>query len=178
MKKPVVTLIIIGFMLATTSLAEAGRYRHYHHGHHYGHRYHGYHGHHSRHRHHNDYWVALGVGVVTGALITTLFYSPRTQTTVYSTPASTIVYPAPVVVQERRIVASTPIIASGKVTVSVGELNVRSGPGLSHSVIGSVRLGEMLHVVESSPGWYYVRTGAGRHGWVMTQYTRPASPVG
>lgn len=176
MKKHITALIVIGFMVATTSLAVAGRYRHYHHGHHYGHRYHGYHGSHYKYR--DDYWIALGVGVVAGTLISSFFYQPRAHSVVYHTPATTIVHPAPVIVQEHRVVASPPTIVSDKVSVSVGELNVRSGPGLNHSVIGSVRLGEVLHVIESSPGWYYVKTGTGRHGWVMTQYTRPASPVG
>lgn len=57
---------------------------------------------------------------------------------------------------------------SAQVTVLVPRLNVRSGPGLGYSVIGTVSSPSVLDVagVNSDCSWYQVSTPAGLSGWV------------
>lgn len=190
MKKSLMTLGLITLMIFAPSLALAGGYYnrgyyppHYRGDHYRPHSRAGYAAHYNRrnyhpHRHyrpHGDYWAAWGIGLFTGAVVSHLFYRP---------PAYGVVYerPAPVVV-ERQYVTPAPQalspapLTSGKVSVSVGALNVRSGPGLTHAITSFVRLGEVLEVSDSAPGWLYVRTPTGHTGWVMTQYTRAYSPA-
>jgi uncharacterized protein YgiM (DUF1202 family) len=57
------------------------------------------------------------------------------------------------------------------VTVTAEVLNVRSGPGKGHPVIGRVRQGRRLEVEDSAGGWSYVRLPHGRQGWVMNRFT-------
>lgn len=57
------------------------------------------------------------------------------------------------------------------ITVTAEVLNVRSGPGETHPVIGRVRQGRRLEVKGSAPGWSYVRLPHGEHGWVMNRFT-------
>lgn len=60
--------------------------------------------------------------------------------------------------------------------VDVAMLNVRSGPGMDHPVVGQVRLGQHLVVEGSSTGWFYVRLPDGSFGWVMAKFTRQVAP--
>ncbi|MBI4581644.1 MAG: SH3 domain-containing protein [Planctomycetes bacterium] len=50
-------------------------------------------------------------------------------------------------------------------------LNVRSGPGPQHSVIGQLARGARVEVVASRPPWQQIASG----GWVHGDYLRPAS---
>ena len=59
--------------------------------------------------------------------------------------------------------------ASGTGTVTCDVLNVRSGPGTSNSVIGSLKRGNSVAVKAKSNGWYKVSYGSGT-GWVCGDY--------
>ncbi|AOY57062.1 MULTISPECIES: SH3 domain-containing protein [Desulfococcus] len=152
MKKTIIVLTTVFFMAATPTIAGAGRGYHRYHGH--GGYYHG---------DSDDVWVALGIGLLTGVVLSAIFTPPPPRTVVYSNTAPAYGYPAPYPV-------------SGTVSVTVKALNVRSGPGLHLGVIGRVRQGEVLTVLGGSPGWLNVRTPYGAVGWVMSRYT--AAPVG
>jgi N-acetylmuramoyl-L-alanine amidase len=54
---------------------------------------------------------------------------------------------------------------SGKVTISVSTLNVRTGPGLSFPVLSKVHKGEEYKIVDTQKDWYKVETNSGE-GWV------------
>ncbi|MBW3111900.1 SH3 domain-containing protein [Bacillus sp. MCCB 382] len=54
---------------------------------------------------------------------------------------------------------------TGKVTISVSTLNVRTGPGLSYSVLTKVHRGEEYKIVDTQKDWYKVKTDSGE-GWV------------
>jgi hypothetical protein len=60
--------------------------------------------------------------------------------------------------------------------VDVEILNVRSGPGMNHTVIQQVHLGDRLVIQDTSPGWCYVQLPDGSFGWVMRRYTRLLAP--
>ena len=166
MKKPIIILVTIVFVLTTiASMAHAGGY---------GHRYHG----HYHHGHGGDYfWVGLGLGVLTAAIVSSYHYNPPPRRVVYYEPAPVVVSRAPVVVQPN--VYGQALKANyGTVIVTAAELNMRSGPGPDRAIVGKVRKGDVLAVIDSIPSWFYVRLPDGRYGWVMDRYTKPAQPVG
>ena len=163
MKKTITVLLTVFFLAATPAIASAGRGYH---------NYHGHRGHHGG--YYGDAWAFFGISLLTGVILSAIFTPPPPRTVVYQSAAPVVVQPAPVVVREYGSSAS--YAPSGTVSVNVGALNVRSGPGLHLGVIGRVRYGEVLTVLGSSPGWLNVRTPFGGVGWVMAQYT--AAPVG
>jgi hypothetical protein len=152
MKKNIIILATVFFMAVTPAIAGAGRGYHHYHGHrgHYG----GYYG---------DVWAAVGIGLLTGVVLSAIVAPPRTVVYPSAAPAAIPAY------GYRNASAS-----SGTVTVTVGALNLRSGPGLSQTVIGRLWQGEILTVLGGSPGWLNVRTPAGGVGWVMSRYTAGA----
>ncbi len=54
---------------------------------------------------------------------------------------------------------------TGKVTISVSNLNVRTGPGLSYPILTKVHRGEKYKIVDTLKDWYKVETNSGE-GWV------------
>lgn len=52
-----------------------------------------------------------------------------------------------------------------------GTLNVRSGPGTSYSVVGSLSTGKTADVVGVSGGWYKIKYGGG-YGYINSKYTQ------
>ena len=55
-----------------------------------------------------------------------------------------------------------------------GSLNVRSGPGTSYSVIGSLSNGKTADVVGVSGNWYKIKYGS-RYGYISSAYTADAA---
>jgi len=170
MKKLVAFLVVIGFTVAAAPMADAGgRGGHYRHPGHY------------RHSHGDHFWIGLGVGVLSGAIASSFYYAapapPRR--VVYTEPQTVIVHRAPTVVvpPERRYSTLLPV-EYGQVKVTPAALNLRGGPGVEYQVAGRLKKGDVLDVIESAPGWFYVRTPDGVQGWVMDQYTEPVQPVG
>jgi len=53
--------------------------------------------------------------------------------------------------------------------VNVSTLNVRDGASTSAAVIGHVRRGERLTLLEDGGGWVRVRTSDGNSGWVSSE---------
>ena len=53
--------------------------------------------------------------------------------------------------------------------VTGDDVNVRSGPGTAHSIIGSVNRGDMLEVLEEHDGWYAVVAGE-EFGYISADY--------
>ena len=170
MQKLITILVIIGLGVTTMApVAGAG-------GRGYGHRYHGHYSH--RHGGHDHFWLGLGLGVLTGAIVSSFHYSPPPpRRVVYYDPPPVIVSRTPVVVHPNGFgTALKPVY--GQVVVTAAELNMRSGPGPDRAIVGQVRKGDILSVIDSIPLWFYVREANGRYGWVMDRYTRPAQPVG
>ena len=91
--------------------------------------------------------------------------TPTQTTTIVQTPSATT------------IAAPVETAASGtQVVVTAKILNVRSGPGLSHSILTQTYMGNILIVQGSAPDWYYVHLPDNTYGWVMKQHvTIPGS---
>jgi len=63
-----------------------------------------------------------------------------------------------------------------QIRVTAEVLNVRSGPGKEHSVIGQVHENDLLVVRSWDAGWYYVQLPDSSFGWVMADYTALVHP--
>ncbi len=61
--------------------------------------------------------------------------------------------------------------------VDIYALNVRSGPGLGHTILSYVCRGERLLIRGKAPAWYYVELPNGSYGWVMSKYTQMLAPL-
>lgn len=130
---------------------------------------------HSRHHysHSNHYWPYLGIGILTGALIGSMFYErPRPRTVYYTSPPPIIVQPQPVIIQQPPHPSTPPpelILRQVKIIEKI--VNIRSGPGLENSVINQAHHNESVDVIGAAPNWLYIKTRDGQCGWLMTQYT-------
>ena len=184
MKKLVAILVSAAFLLGITAPMAAAGGRGYHYGHGFSH-----HGHYRYYRGSGDqFWFGLGLGVLTGALVSSFYYEPPPpppSRVVYYNPAHVVVQSPPVVVQPPPVVVRPERFGTaarakfGQVQVTAPELNIRSGPNLQGAVTGSLKKGDVLDVIESIPEWFYVRTPTGQYGWVVDRYTRPAqAPLG
>jgi uncharacterized protein YgiM (DUF1202 family) len=171
MKKIAVVLTAVVFLFSTATVSFAGGYRHYP-------RFHGYHGYHSHHGLHGDYfWWGLGFGVLTGALVSGMFYAPPPPP-VYYAPAAVVVPPRPVVTDGPRYRTYATSRTTDQIRVGVSLLNVRGGPGLNEPVVATVPGGASLQIMGNAPDWLYVRTPSGIQGWVMSRFTLPDYPRG
>lgn len=201
-----VVLVVSLFLFSTVTVSFAGNrhgYRSYntHRGYNthfrmgYSH-YRGHSGHHYSHS--NHYWPYLGIGILTGALIGSVFYErPRPRTVYYTSPPPIIVQsqprtvyytsPPPIIVQSQPAVIrqpprpSTPptelVLRQVKIIEKI--VNIRSGPGLENSVINQAHHNESVDVIGAAPDWLYIKTRDGQYGWLMTQYTYETDrPVG
>jgi uncharacterized protein YraI len=64
-------------------------------------------------------------------------------------------------------------------TVATGALNVRSGPGISYSVVTSLYRGAALNLLSRTvdSSWIKVMLGNGAQGWVNARYIATAYPI-
>src|SRR5699024_4899228 len=60
--------------------------------------------------------------------------------------------------------------SSEKVTITATDVNVRSGPGTSHSVISSATSGDTYKLIESTDSWVKVSLSDGE-GWIYAELT-------
>lgn len=67
-------------------------------------------------------------------------------------------------------------VALRTAVVNVDVLNVRSGPGTSHSRITTVSRGTELPVVSEQTGWVQVTLSDGRTGWVSAEFVTLRTP--
>lgn len=66
--------------------------------------------------------------------------------------------------------ATNNVHASNVGTVTASSLNVRSGPGTSYSVVTNIKKNEKVEILQTSNGWYKIKTTSGREGWASTSY--------
>lgn len=188
MGKTLSTLVLTAFLLFSTVEVSQSWSRHY--GSSYRSHYHSrpgvHHRYHSNyyknHYNHSDrYWTYLGVGMLTGAVVSSLAYRPvRERTVVYTAPPQVYIQREHVTVRNQSPLPRVqPGLILRRVETTPQLLNVRSGPGVGEMVTSQVQQGAILEVIGEAPDWLYVKTEDGSYGWVMTQYTREAGgPVG
>ena len=81
-----------------------------------------------------------------------------------------------VVVQDASPAEQSSPAVIGIVSVTAQKLNVRSGPGKSHSEVRQVHQGDVLVIYGYVPDWLYVQLPDGQYGWVMKKYTTQLPP--
>lgn len=67
------------------------------------------------------------------------------------------------------VIAAGLLAGAAQAAVSTTNVNVRSGPGLGHAIIGKMYYGQSVHVVQDTGSWCYVQL-TGRDGWVKCDY--------
>lgn len=55
-----------------------------------------------------------------------------------------------------------------KAVIAVDGLNIRSGPGLSYSVIASVKKGAVYSITDQKKDWYQIQLSGNNKGWVAS----------
>jgi SH3 domain protein len=55
-------------------------------------------------------------------------------------------------------------------------LNLRSGPGNQYRILGVVKTGDALQVMERTENWTKVKTAEGEQGWIPAGYLDPQPP--
>ena len=63
-----------------------------------------------------------------------------------------------------------PAASGSQVVVTAKILNVRSGPGVNHTVLTQAYMGNILVIQGNAPDWYYVRLPDNSYGWVMKNF--------
>ncbi|WP_249869424.1 N-acetylmuramoyl-L-alanine amidase [Oceanobacillus saliphilus] len=66
--------------------------------------------------------------------------------------------------------------SENSITVTAGNVNVRSGPSMDHSIIGSTGTGNTYKLVETAGDWHKVDIGDGSFGWIAAWLTDAATP--
>ena len=56
-------------------------------------------------------------------------------------------------------------------------LNVRSGPGYEHRVLGAIRTGDSAEVLTRQDKWTEVRSRSAPRGWIPSGYLQPETPA-
>lgn len=56
-------------------------------------------------------------------------------------------------------------------------INLRGGPNMGSGVVGRIRSGEPIKILEQDGGWYHIRTLKGEDGWVATTLLTEAKPL-
>lgn len=55
-------------------------------------------------------------------------------------------------------------------TVNCSALNVRTGPGMSYSIVGLIHNGDEVTITDVSGSWYQVNVGSHQGKWVYSGY--------
>jgi uncharacterized protein YgiM (DUF1202 family) len=77
----------------------------------------------------------------------------------------------------RQVVVVKSVQPGAQAVVTAQALNVRSGPGLNHSVQHLVYSNDQLIVQSSSGDWLYVQLPDNSYGWVMSRFVSITSPI-
>ncbi|WP_156290118.1 N-acetylmuramoyl-L-alanine amidase [Oceanobacillus salinisoli] len=66
---------------------------------------------------------------------------------------------------------NTTVLSSETITVTAEGVNIRSGPGESYSIIGSVTTGETYNLVQTEEDWHQISFSNGNTGWIASWLT-------
>lgn len=86
-------------------------------------------------------------------------------------PTSTPEVPAVAPTATPETATATPTIPAQPIAIAIGEVNLRSGPGLTYAVIGDLAPGESALLIGRNPAgdWWQVQREDGSTGWVLGQ---------
>lgn len=121
--------------------------------------------------------LAAALGVSNSALVAYLPTPtpPPTATPVIPTatppPTATPVIPTATPTHTPEPATATPTVPAQPMVIALGEVNVRSGPGLTYAIIGDMAPGEAALLVGRNPAgdWWQIQREDGSVGWVLGQ---------
>jgi uncharacterized protein YgiM (DUF1202 family) len=64
-----------------------------------------------------------------------------------------------------------------KTQVAWAMVNLREGPGMKYNVVGKVKKGTTLAILEEKEGWYHVRLESGKEAWISKATTSNGAKV-
>jgi len=64
-----------------------------------------------------------------------------------------------------------------KTRVAWAMVNLREGPGMKYDVVGKVKKGTSLAILEEKEGWYHVRLESGKEAWISKTATSEGAKV-
>jgi hypothetical protein len=64
-----------------------------------------------------------------------------------------------------------------KTQVAWAMVNLREGPGMKYDVVGKVKKGTSLAILEEKEGWYHVRLEGGKEAWISKTATSEGARV-
>jgi len=73
--------------------------------------------------------------------------------------------------------SSTINSTESNIQVTATGVNIRSGPGTNHSIIGSTSSGDTYQLIESSGEWIKVALSNGKQGWISAHLTNHGQPA-
>lgn len=73
------------------------------------------------------------------------------------------------------LTSTAPVTPTGTIRYTTGNLNMRTGPGTSYSIILTIPKGSQVEVLSSANGWANVNYG-GKTGYVSTSYLTGTAP--
>ncbi len=56
-------------------------------------------------------------------------------------------------------------------------LNVRTGPGVEYRILGVIKTGDQVEVLDGVEAWTKVRYGEAQEGWIPAGYLQPEQPA-
>tara|TARA_Y100000294_G_C8506457_1_gene316894 strand:- start:503 stop:1111 length:609 start_codon:yes stop_codon:yes gene_type:complete len=68
------------------------------------------------------------------------------------------------------------VALSNKVYVSVTTTNIRSGPGLEHSIIAVAKTDQVLTILKEEKEWLNVSIPSGKEGWISRKMVKAEKP--
>jgi len=74
------------------------------------------------------------------------------------------------------LLVAVPVLAEPAWVSGEVRLNLRSGPGNQYRILGVLKTGDSLQVLERSEKWTKIRTAAGEDGWIPGGYLNPQPP--
>lgn len=67
------------------------------------------------------------------------------------------------------LILASAVFADTFYVKDIMSVTMRTGPGLDHKIIGMIKSGQALDVLETDEKWVHVRLPDGREGWVLKQ---------
>ena len=71
------------------------------------------------------------------------------------------------------IVMVVALTFSRTTTIQTSGLNVRTGPGLDYSTIGTLKKGQRVTILKTRNSWYKIRLSDQRFGWIASWLIHP-----
>lgn len=75
------------------------------------------------------------------------------------------------------IVSSTDTSAQETAKVIAEALNMRTGPGINYSKLGTIQKDSTVTILEKSKGWVKIKASSGKIAWVSGQYLKASSNI-